>query len=148
MEGRKWAGYGLLALASFMFIGFLGSSRSLASPSTIVALAIVVLLPAISGIALLRGIGRGDKARYDRLRQATIEAEVMKLAIAESGKLTAIEVATQLSLQEDEAKRALDSMVEREIADIEITDDGVLVYTFDSAKRIGGKETSRGILDA
>ena len=43
---------------------------------------------------------------------------------------------------------ALDAMVEREIADIEITDDGVLVYTFLSAKQLGNKDTSRGILDA
>ncbi|HET9425804.1 MAG TPA: hypothetical protein VFO55_10565, partial [Gemmatimonadaceae bacterium] len=123
MDGRKWAGYGLLALAAFMLVGFLGSSRSITSLTTIVALLIVVVLPAAGGIALVRGIGRGDKARHDRLRQATIEAEVMKLAIAESGKLTALEVATALSLQQDEAKRALDAMVEREIADIEITDD-------------------------
>jgi hypothetical protein len=39
-------------------------------------------------------------------------------------------------------------MVERDIADIEITDDGVIVYTFDAAKRLGAKDTSRGILDA
>jgi hypothetical protein len=147
MESRKWVGFGLLALAGFMFIGFLGSSRAL-GPSSIAALLIVVALPAIGGIALIRGIGKGDQARRDRLRQATIEAEVMKLAIAESGKLTALEVATALSLPQDEANRALDAMVEREIADIEITDEGVLVYTFEAVKRIGDKDTSRGILDA
>jgi hypothetical protein len=72
----------------------------------------------------------------------------MKLAIQHKGKLTVLEVATALALQQDETKVALDRMVARDIADIEITDDGVIVYTFDAAKRLGSKDTSRGILDA
>jgi hypothetical protein len=148
MEARKWGGYALLALAGLMFWGFLRSSVSIGSPTAIVALLITVVLPAAGGIALIRGIGRGSEQRRDRLRQATIEAEVMKLAIQHAGKLTAIEVGTALALPQDEAKRALDVMVEREIADIEITDDGVIVYTFEDARTLGNKSTSRGILDA
>ncbi len=131
-----------------MLWGFLRSSLSITSAATIGALLIAVVLPIAGGIALIRGIGSGDAARRAGLRQQTIEAEVMKLAIQERGKLTALEVATALALPEDETKVALDAMVERELADIEITDEGVIVYTFQSAKQLGSKDTSRGILDA
>jgi hypothetical protein len=148
VERRTWIGGGLLALAALMLWGFLRSSLSLAAPATIGALLVVVVLPAIAGIAIIRGIGSGDKKRQAMLRQQTIEAEVMKLAIQQAGKLTALEVATALALPQDETTRALDAMVEREVADIEITDEGVIVYTFQSAKQLGSKDTSRGILDA
>lgn len=141
-------GYGLLALAGLLLYGFLRSSASLASPATVAALLITVALPAAAGIAILRGFTRGDTARREKLRQATVEAEVMKLAMQHAGKLTAVEVATALALPIDATKAHLDAMVEREIADIEITDDGVIVYTFQDAKHLGGKATSRGILDA
>jgi hypothetical protein len=131
-----------------MFLGFLRARLPLVAPATIGALLVAVVLPIAGGIALLRGMGAGDVARRARLRQQTIEAEVMKLAIQQRGKLTALEVATALALPEDETKVALDSMVERELADIEITDEGVIVYTFQSAKQLGSKDTSRGILDA
>ena len=148
MERRRWIGIGLLALAGLMLLGFLRSDLSIGSPATIGALLVAVVLPAVGGIALIRGIGSGDRARRASLRQQTIEAEVMKLAIQQRGKLTALEVATALALPEDETKLALDAMVEREIADIEITDEGVIVYTFQSAQQLGSKDTSRGILDA
>jgi hypothetical protein len=148
VDRQRWIGIGLLALAGLMLLGFFQSSLSITAPATIGALLIAVLLPAVGGFAMIRGIGRGERSRRDSLRQQTIEAEVMKLAIQQKGKLTALEVATALALQQDETKVALDRMVEREIADIEITDDGVIVYTFDAAKRLGSKDTSRGILDA
>lgn len=148
MERRTWLGGGLLALSALMLWGFMRSSLSIGRPATIAALLVVVVLPAIAGIAIIRGIGSADEARRAKLRQQTIEAEVMKLAIQHSGKLTALEVATALALPQDETTRALEAMVEREVADLEITDDGVIVYTFDAARRLGSKDTSRGILDA
>ena len=148
MERRRGIGIGLLALAGLMLYGFLRSSLAITAPATIGALLVAVALPAIAGFMLIRGIGTADQARRDSLRQQTIEAEVMKLAIQHQGKLTTLEVATALALPQDETKVALDRMVEREIADLEITDDGVIVYTFDAAKRLGSKGTSRGILDA
>lgn len=148
MERRRWIDVGLLALAGLMLVGFLRSNLSLTSPSTIGALLVAVVLPAAVAFYRIRGLGSAERTRRDSLRQQTIEAEVMKLAIQQKGKLTALEVATALALPQDETKVALDRMVERDVADIEITDEGVIVYTFDAAKRIGSKDTSRGILDA
>ena len=148
MSGRRWGGIALLAIAAFMFLGFLNSSASLGSAKGIVALLLTVGLPAGAGVALLRGIGGARNARAERLRQQTIDAEVLRLAIQHAGKLTAVEVATALALPPETAKASLDSMVERELADLEITDAGVIVYAFHDAKNIGGKASARGILDA
>jgi hypothetical protein len=82
------------------------------------------------------------------LRQQTIEAEIMKLAMAQQGRLTEVEVASALALPPGEAKAALDALVAREVADLEITDAGVLVYTFHDARYFGTKRDATGLLDA
>ena len=148
MSGRRLGGIALLAIAAFMFVGFLGSSASLASPTAIIALLLTVGLPAGAGVALLRGIGGARSARAERLRQQTIDAEILRLAMQHAGKLTAVEVATALALPPETAKASLDSLAERELADLEITDAGVIVYAFHDAKNIGGKSSARGLLDA
>ena len=148
MAGRRWGGIALLVIAAFMFVGFLNSSASLGSPTAIIALLLTVGLPAGAGVALLRGIGGTRTARVERLRQQTIEAEILRLAMQHAGKLTAVEVATALALPPETAKASLDSLAERELADLEITDAGVIVYAFHDAKNIGGKSSARGILDA
>jgi len=148
MTGKRWGGIGLLAIAAFMLLGFLNSGASLGSPAAIVALLLTVGLPAGAGVALLRGIGSRRNARAERLRQQTIDAEILRLAVQHSGKLTAVEVATALALTPETAKSSLDSLVEREVADLEITDAGVIVYAFHDARNIGGKASARGILDA
>jgi hypothetical protein len=148
MSGRRWGGIALLAIAAFMFLGFLNSSASLGSPTAIIALLLVVGLPAAGGVALLRGIGGARTARAERLRQQTIDAEILRLAAQQAGKLTAVEVATALALPPETAKASLDGLVEREVADLEITDAGVIVYAFHDVKNVGGKATARGVLDA
>jgi hypothetical protein len=148
MSGRKSAAYALFGVAAFMLLGFLNSSASLASLKTVIALVLTVGLPAAGGVALLRGIGGARNARVERLRQQTIEAEILRLALQHAGKLTAVEVAQLLAIPPEAAKASLDSLVEREVADLEITDAGVIVYAFHDAKNIGGKQSARGILDA
>ena len=148
MSGRKWAAYALFAVAAFMLLGFLNSGASLASLKTVIALLLTVGLPAAGGVVLLRGIGGARNARVERLRQQTIEAEILRLAMQHAGKLTAVEVAQVLAIPPEAAKASLDSLVEREVADLEITDSGIIVYAFHDAKNIGGKQSARGILDA
>ena len=148
MSGRRWIGIALLAIAAVMFLGFLNSGASLGSPAAIGALLLTVGLPAAGGAALLRGIGSARNARAERLRQQTIDAEILRLATQHAGKLTAVEVATALALPPEVAKASLDSLAERELADLEITDAGVIVYAFHEAKHLGDKSSARGILDA
>lgn len=141
--GRKIGGGALLLLSALMLLGFARSDVSLASPTTLFALLITVALPAAGGIALLRGaLGGNSRARMAQLRQQTIDAEILRLAMAQRGKLTAVQVASALALPDGEAKSALDSLVAREVADLDVTDDGVLVYSFHDARYFdatGGK---------
>ena len=145
---RKTIAIALLTLAGLMLFGFLRSSASIAAPATIVALLITVVAPAVGGIAMLRGTDLARGKRLDQLRQQTIDAEVLRLAVTEGGRLTAVEVATALALTPEQAKDTLDALVARDVADIAVTERGVLVYTFHDAKHLGGKGDAKGVLDA
>ena len=149
MSGRTIGGVALLAVAAFMLIGFFRTDASLTSPTAIVALLITVALPAVGGLALLRGTMTfgGRSGRNEELRQRTIEAEILRLAMQHGGRLTVVEVAAALALPSESAKQVLDSLAEREIADLEITDAGVIVYSFHDAKNVGGKHSARGLLE-
>ncbi len=149
--GRTLGGLVLLLVSAFMLLGFVRSDASFAALNTIVALLVSVVLPAVGGVALLRGAagaegGRGG--RVEKLRQATIESEILRLAMLQAGRLTVVEVASALALAPEEAKATLDALVTREVADLDITDAGVLVYTFHDAKHVGDKHSARGLLDA
>jgi hypothetical protein len=149
---NKLIGAVLLALlAVVMLAGFLNSSLTLAAPSALAALAITVALPA-AGAALL---ARGHFAERSRLtgrkaelRRNTVDAEILRLAGEHGGQLTAVEVATALSMTPESAGEALKSLGIRGQADVEVTDDGVLVYSFYDVRHLGGKHTARGVLDA
>jgi hypothetical protein len=145
---RKTIAIALLSLAGLMLFGFMRSSASIAAPATIVALLITVVAPAAGGLALLRGTDLARGKRLDQLRQQTIDAEVLRLAVAEGGNLTAVEVATALAITPEQAKDTLDALVGRDVADIAVTERGVVVYTFHDAKHLGGKGDAKGVLDA
>lgn len=151
MSGRTAGSIGLLVIAAFMLFGFVRSDASLAAPATVAALLLTVVLPAAAGVAMLAGVppfGGRRKARLEQLRRQTVEAEILRLAIAHAGRLTVIEVATALAVPPESAKATLDALAEREIADLEITDAGVIVYNFHDAGHLGGKHSARGLLDA
>lgn len=149
--GRTLGGLVLLLVSAFMLLGFVRSDASFAAVNTIVALLVSVVLPAAGGVLLLRGAAGADwgrGARVEKLRQATIESEILRLAMLQAGRLTVVEVASALALAPEEAKATLDALVTREVADLDITDAGVLVYTFHDAKHVGDKHSARGLLDA
>ena len=147
--GRKIGGIALLVIAALMLLGFARSSASLASPTALFALLLVVVLPAAGGVALLRGsLGRNSATRMAQLRQQTIDAEILRVAMERGGRLTAVEVATTLGLGAGDAKAALDDLVQRQVADLEVTDEGVLVYTFHEARYFKGDASSQARLDA
>jgi hypothetical protein len=148
----KLVGGGLLVLLSlFMFVGFLSSGVSIAAPATIAALLITVGLPAAAGVALASSQlrRRGQLARRrDELRQQTIESEILRLAGRHRGRLTAVEVASEMAISPEGAKEALDSLVMREMAELEITESGTLVYAFGDIRNLPQKSRAKGILDA
>lgn len=139
----------LLLLAVFMLVGLLGSSVSLGTPAGLFAALITIVLPAAGGVALLRSAPNRKKleGRRDVLRRQTIESEVLRLAASHNGRLTVVEVVTALALTQDDAKEALDALMRREMADIEITPNGMIVYNFHDVRRIEEKSQSKGILE-
>jgi hypothetical protein len=141
----------LMLLSLFMLVGFVRSDAVLTAPATIAALLITVVLPAAGGLAVLAGHVRGRgrlTRRKDELRRQTIESEILRLAGRHSGRVTAVEVASDLAISPEAAKDALDALAEREVADIEITDSGLIVYTFRDVRHLGEKAEARGVLDA
>lgn len=141
----------MLLLAVFMFAGYLGADINAGPGATFLALAIAVGLPAAGGAALIashvRTGGRVSDRKQD-LRRQTIEAEVLRLAGQHAGKLTVVEVVGALALPPDEAKAVLDSLARRELADLEVTDSGVIVYAFHDVAKLSEKSKAKGILDA
>jgi hypothetical protein len=89
----KFFGVGLLLLSALMLFGFLRSDVDPSAPATVIALLIVVGLPALGGGAL-HWKQFGDPARLpqrrDELRRQTLQAEVLKLAGRHQGKLTVV----------------------------------------------------------
>ncbi len=142
------AALGILAL--FMLVGFLNSDAAPGAPATLAALALTIGLPALGGGLLLRSHYSERERLQGRkalLRQQTIEAEILRLAGEHQGRLTAVEVATQLAMTPEGAKEALDALALRGQAELEITDAGVLVYSFYDIRHLGGKPSAKGVLD-
>ncbi|HYH78895.1 MAG TPA: hypothetical protein VEX86_03840 [Longimicrobium sp.] len=142
---------GLILLALFMLAGFFNSSLALTAPATLAALAFTVGLPAVGAALLVRG-HFGEQARLTgrkaELRRNTIDAEILRLAARRQGQLTAVEVASELALTPDAAAEALKELGIRGQADVQVTDDGVLVYSFYDLRHLSGKSTAKGVLDA
>ena len=99
--GKLLGGVGLLILALFMLLGFFRAQPSAGTAATIVTFLLAVVLPAAGGVALLyahRQQGHSVAQRKERLRQQTLEAEMLKLAARKGGKLTVVEVIGEMAV--------------------------------------------------
>jgi hypothetical protein len=149
--GKLGGGAALVLLALFMLVGFMQSDAEASGAVRALTLLLTVGLPGAAGAMLLRNHfgerGRLEQ-RKDVLRQQTMESEILRLADQKGGKLMLVEVVSALALPQASAKELLDGMVMRELADVEVTDSGVLVYSFHDIRHLSEKSTSRGVLDA
>ncbi|HEY0673772.1 MAG TPA: hypothetical protein VGD27_15950 [Longimicrobiales bacterium] len=138
----------LYLLAGFMLLGFVNSGLALTG-SAIVALLLVVVLPAgfATRMLLSQQNPKALQQRQQNLRMNTIESEILRIAQLHQGKLTLVEIVSDLAISTDEAKSAADSLVHKEIADLEITESGVLVYTFHDLRHLHEKSSARGLLE-
>ena len=148
--GKLLGGLALLAVSLFMVVGFLRADVNPAALSTMVALLIGAGLPAAGGGWLLArhfGVARRIGRRREELRRDTLEAEVLKMAERHGGRLTAVEVAGELAVPATTAEELLHELMRRELAEIEITDSGLLVYSFNDLRHLSEKGTARGLLE-
>ncbi|MGH1365709.1 MAG: hypothetical protein ACRBF0_19265 [Calditrichia bacterium] len=144
-------GIGLIAVALFMVLGMFNMKSEPGFAVLVATFVIAVLIPAGFGFALIRSHQQGGKnlnKSRDTLRQKTLEAEILNLAGKKNGKVTVVEVVREFAVETDAAKRALDSLHEQSMAEIELTESGVLVYAFHDIKHLSEKDSSRGVLDA
>ena len=147
----KLIGGGVLVVVALLrVVGFLRSGADPTAIATLLALLIAAGLPAAGGTWLLAshfGAGRGIEQRRARLRQDTMEAEVLKMAGRHNGRLTAVEVAGELAVPTQTAEELLNELMAQGRADIEMTDSGLIVYTFDDVRSLPEKESARGLLE-
>ena len=149
--GNLLGGSALLLVALFMIVGFLGADIDVSAPATLLAALVGIGLPAAGGVALLArhfGAGRRRESRREQLRRQTVDAEILRLAAQRGGKLTVVEVVTELALTPQAATESLNALMTRDLADIEVTESGVLVYSFRDVQHLPEKTDSRKILDA
>jgi hypothetical protein len=147
---RLALGGGLLLVAALMLLGFLVGDADPSAPATVAAILISVGIPAATGgwlIAKHFGLGRAAEERRERLRQDTLEAEVLRMAGRYDGRLTAVEVAGELGVPAGTAKELLDALMANDLADIEITESGVLVYAFHDVQHLSEKPAAKKLLD-
>lgn len=140
----------LIAVALFMLMGFFNAS--LASPMVaLMAFLIAVALPGgIGGYLVYSGLQAKNSVQNNRaaLGRRTLEAEILSYARQHQGQLTVIEVVSHFALDKAQAEGVLDSLAQQGYADYEVTDSGLLVYTFHELQRLGDKAQSKRIEDA
>jgi hypothetical protein len=143
-------GSALLAVSGFMLLGFFRADLSASVAVQLATLIVAVGIPGGAGVALLAqhvGAGKRRAGRRARLIRQTQEAELLRLAGEQGGRLTVVEVVRELATTHAEAEGLLRSLVERGVADVEVTEQGLLVYAFPDVQMLDGKSTSRGVLD-
>ena len=143
-------GVALILIALFMLVGFLRADLAASGVAQAIAFVVAVVLPAVGGVALLAapmGSKRRVAARRQQLRRQTLDAEVLRLAGRRGGKLTVVEVVTELAVTTEEATESLDQLARHELAELEVTESGTIVYAFRDVQNLAQKDRAKGILD-
>ncbi len=149
--GKRITGSALLLVALFMLAGFLKAEPAAGAAAIAVTLMIAVAAPAAAGAYLWWSSFAEDRAlagRRESLRRQTLEAELLKLAGRHGGKLTVVEAVAELAFDAATVEQALGAMAADGLAELEVSDAGVLVYAFYDLQHLDGKADARGVLDA
>lgn len=147
--GRLIGGCCLVAVGLFVLLGFTQADVQ-GGMATVVALLIGAGLPVAGGAWLIAGhfgAGRVRGERREALRRETLEAEVLRLAGRHAGRLTAVEVAGELAVSPAAAEEVLHALALRKVADLQVTESGVLVYVFHDVAHASEKDQARRLLD-
>jgi hypothetical protein len=146
---RLVAGVILIGLGLLMAIGV---SKAKLPPNPVVTaltIGISVILPIAIGTGLIAGprtqksLAPATAAR----RSQTIQAEMIKLAIAQGGALTVVEVVSTLGIDSQTATQELTALTYQQIAELEMTDSGLMVYRFPDVQSLSEKHHSKRIAD-
>lgn len=149
---RIMGGSALIGLSLFMLLGFAKAKLPPGRVTKILTLGIAVVLPMGTGAGLIYSHFKPNqtylKTRRKELQTRTIQAEIVKLAIAHKGKLTAVEVIAALGISSEMAQQQLNLLTHQNLAELEITESGTLVYAFQDVQALSEKLDSKRIADA
>ncbi len=87
--------------------------------------------------------------RRKRKRKGAEETErkVLNVIASKGGRVTPIEVASKTDLSVDECQKLLDKLCEKGMGQLQVTDQGSLVYTFKGVISSQEKETAKSPLE-
>lgn len=143
------AGSLLSGLSLLMLMGYFNANVQ--GLSALIAFLLVVVLPGGSGAYLLYSHFQQRQqlgVRKQQLGLKTLESEILKMARRQGGHLTVLEVTAEFGIDKALAEQALDSLAQQQYADYQITDEGLLVYTFAEVQQLSQKHQARSIEDA
>ena len=141
------SGFVCLAAGLFMTLGFAASDKPMTLPVAVIAFSVAVVIPTATGFGLLRSYHR-ERNGVARHGAHERETEVLRLAGRRGGKLTVVEVVQETDLEASDAEALLQKLAEQGLAELEMTDSGLLVYHFADIERLGDKAGSQPLLDA
>ena len=144
-------GFSLVGISLFMLLGFVSADLAVSGLAKALALLVSVGIPGTAGVTILAKHFRGGKRlaeRREQLKLQTLEAELLRMAGEHHGRLTVVEVVRELAMTHADAEMLLKSTAHRGVSEIEVSDDGLLVYRFPDVQLLEGKSTSKGVLDA
>ncbi len=148
---KSTIGIALIILSLFMLMGFFNADVEAGALVQLLSLVITVALPFAGGSYIIYSHYKEKEkliSNKNDLRNKTLEAEILKLAEKKGGKLTVVEVMSDLALNKDTAKELLDSIASQSLADVELTESGVIVYSFYEIRHLKDKQKAKGVLDA
>ena len=107
-----------------------------------VALAVAVAVVALAAAALAVRQGKRVKKRAEARERFELEQRLLGFAYQRAGVVTSREVARHLNISVDAADAMLDSLVTAQRADMDVTDEGEIMFSFKSARAGTASERS------
>lgn len=135
LDTLKVKGYGALAAVIALLGVTLGTLVALYGQNAFeVGGAIALLVMSLVSAILLGRAALGVRARRAAAERFMLEQRVLGFAFQRAGIVTAKEVARHLNTTVDFADAMLDRLVTAQRADMDVTDEGEIVFTFQAAR--------------
>ncbi|MEZ4340347.1 MAG: zinc ribbon domain-containing protein [Sandaracinaceae bacterium] len=133
-RGRAQRGFGIASLTAGIVAAAIVAALLPGGAGIAMALLMGVVGVGVGAFAIRAGARNMESAR--KLDREAHHAEVMKLAAASGGVLTAAALAEKLRLPEEEADAILTSLVgDGSRVDVEVDDEGVVEYVFHALRK-------------
>jgi hypothetical protein len=136
---------GLISIGLFMGLGVLMNAGTHGVLTLLFTLGVFSVLPIGLGLRLLRPPPDRPGLRADA--DQAWESELMRLAAQRDGALTVAEVVAHADLDAVRAERLLDGLCKRGLAEHRVTDEGQIVYRFETLPTSEQKRRAVGVLD-